>query len=112
MIGGYASALLVIDLGAPAIISVPAAGLITAALGTLLVFPAFGLRLHYVAIATLAIGEIVSRVILNREPDRRRDGTHRHSAPVGRDVVSNRATYWTCLLALISIAALRTRLLT
>jgi branched-chain amino acid transport system permease protein len=67
VIGGYASALLVIDLGAPAIISVPAAGLITAALGTLLVFPAFGLRLHYVAIATLAIGEIVSLVILNRE---------------------------------------------
>ena len=66
-IGGYASALLVIDLGAPAIVSVPAAGLITAALGTLLVFPAFRLRGHYIAIATLAIGEIVSLVILNWE---------------------------------------------
>ena len=42
-------------------------GLITAALGTLLVFPAFRLRGHYIAIATFAIGEIVSLVILNWE---------------------------------------------
>ncbi len=34
-------------------------------LGTLLVLPAFRLRAHYVAIATLGIGEIVSQVILN-----------------------------------------------
>jgi branched-chain amino acid transport system permease protein len=45
----------------------PGAGLITSALGTLLVFPAFRLRGHYVSIATLAIGEIVSLVILNWE---------------------------------------------
>ena len=44
-----------------------AGGLITAVLGTLLIFPSFRLRGHYVSIATLAIGEIVSLVILNWE---------------------------------------------
>jgi branched-chain amino acid transport system permease protein len=113
-IGGYASALLVIDLGAPAIISVPAAGLITAALGTLLVFPAFRLRGHYVAIATLAIGEIVSLVILNWESLTGGAMGLTGIPPLsflGHDVVSNRGIYWTCLLALIAIAALQTRLL-
>jgi branched-chain amino acid transport system permease protein len=66
-IGGYASALLAIDLGVPVFVSIPAAGLITAIIGTLLVYPAFGLRGHYIAIATLGIGEIVSLVILNWE---------------------------------------------
>jgi branched-chain amino acid transport system permease protein len=64
-IGGYASALLAIDLGVPVVLSIPAAGVITGIIGTLLVFPAFGLRGHYVVIATLGIGEIVGLVILN-----------------------------------------------
>jgi branched-chain amino acid transport system permease protein len=64
-IGGYASALLAMHLKLPPAASVPAAGVITAALGTLLVSPAFRLRGHYVAVATLAIGEIVTLVILN-----------------------------------------------
>ena len=46
-------------------LALPAAGIMTAILGTLLVLPAFRLRAHYVAIATLGIGEIVSQVILN-----------------------------------------------
>ena len=66
-IGGYASALLAIDLGIPVFVSIPAAGVVTAIVGTLLVYPAFGLRGHYIAIATLGIGEIVSLVILNWE---------------------------------------------
>jgi branched-chain amino acid transport system permease protein len=113
-IGGYASALLAIDVGAPAIVSVPAAGLITAALGTLLVFPAFRLRGHYIAIATLAIGEIVSLVILNWESLTGGAMGLTGIPPLsflGRDLDSNRAIYWTCLLALIAIAALQTRLL-
>lgn len=66
-IGGYASALLALDLGVPVPLAILLAGFITATLGTLLVFPAFRLRGHYVAIATLAIGEIVGLVILNWE---------------------------------------------
>ncbi len=64
-IGAYASALLSLRLGWPVEISMLAAALITAVLGTLLVLPAFRLRAHYVAIATLGIGEIVAQVILN-----------------------------------------------
>ena len=113
-IGGYASALLAIDLGAPAIASVPAAGVITAALGALLVFPAFRLRGHYIAIATLAIGEIVSLVILNWESLTGGAMGLTGIPPLsflGRDLNSNRAIYWTCLVVLVAIAALQTRLL-
>ena len=64
-IGAYASALLAIDLKLPVAAAVIAAGLITAVLGTLIVLPSFRLRGHYVTIATLGIGEIVTLVILN-----------------------------------------------
>lgn len=64
-IGAYASALLTQRLGWPFVPSLLAAGVITSILGTLLLLPAFRLRAHYVAIATLGIGEIVSQVILN-----------------------------------------------
>ena len=64
-IGAYASALLTLRLGWPFVPSLLVAGVIAGVLGTLLVLPAFRLRAHYVAIATLGIGEIVSQVILN-----------------------------------------------
>jgi branched-chain amino acid transport system permease protein len=64
-IGAYASALLAIDLAVPVAAAIVAAGLITAVLGTLIVLPSFRLRGHYVTIATLGIGEIVTLVILN-----------------------------------------------
>src|SRR5207247_358521 len=66
-IGGYTSALLALTWGVPVVLTIPAAGLVTAALGTLLVWPSFRLRGHYVSIATLAIGEIVALTILNWE---------------------------------------------
>ena len=64
-IGAYASALLTVRLHWPFELALLTAGVITALLGMLLVFPAFRLRAHYVAIATLGIGEIVNQVILN-----------------------------------------------
>src|SRR5262249_3185887 len=108
-IGGYASALLALDLGAPAIVSLPTAGLLTAALGTSLGFPAFRLRGHYIAIATLAIGEIVSLVILNWESLTGGAMGLTGIPPLsflGRDLDSNRAIYCTCLAVLVAIAAL------
>ncbi len=113
-IGGYASALLAIDLGATAIVSVPAAGLITAALGTLLVFPAFRVRGHYIAIATLAIGEIVSLVILNWEGLTGGAMGLPGIPPLsffGHVLDTNRAIYWTCLSTLVVVALLQARLL-
>jgi branched-chain amino acid transport system permease protein len=66
-IGAYTSALLSLDLSVPVSISIICGGLMSAALGTLLISPSFRLRGHYVSIATLAIGEIISLVILNWE---------------------------------------------
>lgn len=64
-IGAYASALLTQRLGWSFVPSLLAAGVVSGILGTLFVLPAFRLRAHYVAIATLGIGEIVSQIILN-----------------------------------------------
>jgi branched-chain amino acid transport system permease protein len=64
-IGAYASALLTKDLGLPVAASVPAAGIVAALLGTLLISPSFRLRGHYVTVATLGVGEVVTLVILN-----------------------------------------------
>ncbi len=64
-IGAYASALLAINFHLPVAATVIVAGIITALLGTLLIYPAFRLRGHYVTIATLGVGEIVTLTILN-----------------------------------------------
>lgn len=64
-IGGYTSALLVMRLGLPFEASLFIGAIVSAALGTLLMSPAFRLRSQYVAIATLGIGEIINQIILN-----------------------------------------------
>ena len=94
--------------------TVASAGLITALLGTLLIFPAFRLRGHYVTIATLGVGEIVMLVILNWD-----SLTH---GPVGLTAIpplslfggpllSGTWIYWIALGALIVLALLQWRLL-
>ncbi|MEO8137567.1 MAG: ABC transporter permease, partial [Betaproteobacteria bacterium] len=57
-VGAYASALLVVKLKLPFVLALPAAAL-AAALAGLLVAPVLRLSGHYLAIATLAVGEIV-----------------------------------------------------
>jgi branched-chain amino acid transport system permease protein len=112
-IGGYASALLALDLNLPVALAVPLAGVITAALGTLLVFPAFRLRGHYVAIATLAIGEIVSLVILNWEGLTRGPIGVSGIPPLeffGLPLYDTSAVYWVSLLVLALLALLQWRL--
>ena len=64
-IGAYASALLATEAHWPVLLTIPLAGLLTAIIGTLLIWPAFRLRGHAVSIATLGVGEIVALVILN-----------------------------------------------
>ncbi|HEY0421361.1 MAG TPA: ABC transporter permease, partial [Acetobacteraceae bacterium] len=113
-IGGYASALLTLDLGLPVGVAVLLAGVVTALLGTALVAPAFRLRGHYISIATLGIGEIVGLVILNWESLTR--------GPIGVagipplelgsvELDSPRAAYWSTLAVLVALAALQLRLL-
>ncbi|MFI4998700.1 MAG: ABC transporter permease [Reyranellales bacterium] len=113
-IGGYASALLAIDLGVPVGLAILAAGLITAVIGTILVFPSFRLRGHYLSIATLAIGEIVTLVILNWEGLTRGPIGISGIPPLslfGFELDTIQSVYWFTLAALVVLAALQFRLL-
>ena len=113
-IGGYASGLLALDLGWPFVASAPAAGLITALLGTLLVLPALRMTGHYVAIATLGIGEIVALVILNWNGLTHGPfGLSGIPAPaIGSiELDSPRALYWLTLALVVLFGLLQVRLL-
>jgi branched-chain amino acid transport system permease protein len=113
-IGGYASALLALDLNMPVPLAVLAAGLITAVLGTALAYPAFRLRGHYISIATLGIGEIVGLVILNWESLTRGPmgltGIPTLSVS-GLSLEDPAGAYWLPLIVLLLLALLQTRLL-
>jgi branched-chain amino acid transport system permease protein len=90
-----------------------AAGVITALLGTLLVLPAFRLRAHYVAIATLGIGEIVSQTILNWEGlTNGVMGISRIAPPAffGWQALFARELYWVALALLLLVALLQWQL--
>jgi branched-chain amino acid transport system permease protein len=63
-IGAYGFALLQ-GAGLPAILAAPAAVALTAAVGALLGWPVLRLRGHYLALATLAFGLIVSELLVN-----------------------------------------------
>ena len=113
-IGAYASALLAMDLGWPTIVTVPLAGLLTGLIGTALVFPAFRLRGHYVAIATLAIGEVVGLVILNWESLTQGALGLTGIPPLslaGHELYSPQVVYWLTLGVTLVLALLQTRLL-
>ncbi|MBV9537353.1 MAG: branched-chain amino acid ABC transporter permease, partial [Acidisphaera sp.] len=113
-IGAYASALLALDHDVPVPLAILAAGAITAAIGTLLVSPAFRLRGHYVSIATLGIGEIVGLVILNWEGLTRGPIGVAGIPPLaffGFPLDDVAATYWVCLGLLAVCALLQVRLL-
>ena len=113
-IGAYASALLALDLGVPVALAVLLAGLITAALGTLLTAPTFRLRGHYVSIATLGLGEIVGLVILNWDSLTRGPVGVFGIPPleIGSLALSGvRETYWASLAVLTVAAMLQQRLL-
>ncbi len=113
-IGGYASGLLALDLGWPFWASVPAAGLSAALLGTLLALPALRMTGHYIAIATLGIGEIVGLVILNWSGLTRGPmGLSGIPAPAigGLSLDSPRALYWLMLGLVVVFGLLQTRVL-
>jgi branched-chain amino acid transport system permease protein len=114
LIGAYASALLALDSGWPVWASIPAAGVITALIGTILVAPAFRLRSHYVSIATLGIGEIVGLVILNWESLTRGPIGVSNIPPLqvgSLELYGPRASYWVMFGVLVLLAAMQARLL-
>jgi branched-chain amino acid transport system permease protein len=113
-IGGYASALLALNFGIPVSFTILLAGVITAALGTILVFPSFRLRGHYFSIATLAVGEIVSLVILNWEGLTRGPIGVSGIPPLslfGIELESAQSVYWFTFAVLVVLVLLQFRLL-
>ena len=114
-IGAYASALLAIDLHVPVALGILLAGVLTAVIGTGLVFPAFRLRGHYVSIATLGIGEIVALVVLNWESLTRGPIGVSGIPPLtlgGEPLDAGPGFYWITLAAVFAFALLQSRLLT
>ncbi|AMA56321.1 ABC transporter permease [Bradyrhizobium sp. CCGE-LA001] len=113
-IGAYTSALLSLTLAVPVGLAVIGGGLMSAALGTLLISPSFRLRGHYVSIATLAIGEIVALVILNWESVTRGPIGISGIPPLslfGYDLISPASVYWFSLAVMVVLALLQGRLL-
>lgn len=110
-IGGYASALLTLKAGWPFWLAFPAAGLVAAGLGALMALPALRLKGHYIAMATLGLGEMVNQVILNA------DGLTQGAMGLpgipppqvfGQEVVTVQAWYWLSLGVLVlSLLAIR-----
>ena len=80
-VGAYSYALLATNFGLSFWICLPLAGILAAFWGVLLGFPVLRLRGDYLAIVTLAFGEII-RLVLHQlaEPDRRAERHLRHSA--------------------------------
>ena len=114
LIGAYASALLALDGGWPVWASLPAAGVLTALIGTALVSPAFRLRSHYVSIATLGVGEIVGLVILNWESLTRGPIGVTNIPPLSLGQIaldSPERAYWVCLLVLVLLGLMQARVL-
>jgi branched-chain amino acid transport system permease protein len=64
-IGAYTSGLLTLKAGWPFVVAFLSAGFVAALVGTVVASPALKLKGHYIAIATLGLGEIVNQVILN-----------------------------------------------
>lgn len=113
-IGAYTSVLLTLRLGWPFELALLSAGFVSAVLGTLLVLPAFRLRAHYVAIATIGIGEIVGQVILNWDSlTNGALGLMNIPSPalLGRDIFLPREVYWYALGLLVLAGLFQWRLI-
>lgn len=66
-IGAYTCAFLTVRIGTPWIVGFAAAGVIAAAGGLLLALPSLRLKGHYLAMATLGFGEIMSLIFVEAE---------------------------------------------
>ncbi|MBV8150638.1 MAG: ABC transporter permease [Candidatus Eremiobacteraeota bacterium] len=111
--GAYASALLTRDHHWPFWLALPAAGLVAALLGAVLVTPVLRLRGHYVAIATLAVGALIVAAILNLEAITYGPlGITNIPPPVffGRAIVAPRDYYLLALAVLLVVVAAIVRL--
>jgi branched-chain amino acid transport system permease protein len=64
-IGAYVTALSIVKLQVPVVVALPMAGLVTAAFGFLIGFPALRLGSHYLAMATLACNQSIQLIMIH-----------------------------------------------
>jgi branched-chain amino acid transport system permease protein len=99
-IGAYTSAILTTIHGYSPWIGLPAAALLAGLTGAIITYPALRVRGHYVAIATLGIGQIVAFTLLNWESVTRGPLGITRIPPIdilGFDVVRPADFYWLAL---------------
>lgn len=100
-IGAYAAALLTMKAGAPFGASLLAGGLLPAAVALLIGIPVLRLSGVYLAMATLAFGEVVRVVFLNLEIT---------GGPMGLNGIPLKTSFWHLALALGAAGAVLVRL--
>lgn len=102
-VGAYASAILMVRLGLPFWVTIPAAGVITAAVGLIFGIPSLRLRGLYLAFATLAAQFVIEFVI--RRWDSLTGGVQGYMVPpatlLGRSIDSDRGYYFLVVFVVV-----------
>jgi branched-chain amino acid transport system permease protein len=101
-IGAYASALLSTQLGLPFWLAMPAAGLIGAVIASIFASPIWGVKGHYVSIATLGVGAAIVAIIRLVLPQ----GIYAIPAPQFGGVLLNSPLAWYVIDFLVLVVTL------
>jgi branched-chain amino acid transport system permease protein len=108
-IGAYGTLILMAKLHVPFLISLPAAGLISALFGFLLGFPALRLEGPYLSIATLGFGLTITRVIGRVEFFGGRQGLHAPELTIGPWHLNTDRDFYYLLITLTILMTLAAR---
>jgi ABC-type branched-subunit amino acid transport system permease subunit len=103
-IGAYATALLVLHLGAPFLVTLPLSGALAAAIAWLVARPILRLRGHYFAMAMVAFSEVVRLIAYNWDSvTRGASGLPGIARPslFGWTAITNRDNYYVALVLLV-----------
>jgi branched-chain amino acid transport system permease protein len=101
-IGGYVAAILIVKLGAPYILAIPAAGLVCFAAGFLFGLPALRLGGLYLALATFALALATPQLLKFKAFDAYTGGVQgllltKPKAPIGIPLTRDQWLYFVCL---------------
>lgn len=108
-IGAYGAGILTTRAGLSPWLALPISALVAGVVGAVIAYPALRLRGHYVAIATLGIGQIVALTLLNWESLTRGPLGIAAIPPItlfGIDLARPREYYWLCLSSALLVALL------
>ena len=108
-IGAYGTVILMAKLHVPFLVSLPAAGLISALFGFILGFPALRLEGPYLSIATLGFGLTITRVIGRVEFFGGRQGLHAPELTIGPWHLNTDRDFYYLLITLTVLLTLAAR---